>query len=194
MCFVTLIDCGWIKWLSSFDWRSNDCGYLHIFLTSVTMTVQSLWSLQYSKSLVLEHHVFPFFPTPPFSQPFSLKMLCEPHSALSHLKLQNAENVKGFESLALWFPLLCICVWRWAVVLAEGCCSPFVGIHITDQRFWLALGYCSLLPGHLYGRVNTAAQRLTTSHPTHTAPLHPPLSIWVTGSVTRHTLCLADVT
>lgn len=81
-----------------------------------------------------------------------------------------------------------VCVWR-----RRRRCSPFVGIHITDQRFWPALGYCPLLPGHLHGRVNTAAQRLTTSHPKLTQ-LSPPhrLHTWP-GSVTRRTLCLADV-
>lgn len=50
---------------------------------------------------------------------------------------------------------------------AEGSCrSPLVWIHVADERFWLVLGYCSFFPGHLYGWVNTAAQYLTTSHPT----------------------------
>lgn len=43
--------------------------------------------------------------------------------------------------------------------------SPFVGIHVADESFWLVLGYCSFFPGHLQRRVNTAAQCLTTSHP-----------------------------
>lgn len=50
------------------------------------------------------------------------------------------------------------------VVRGEDCCLPFVGIHIRDQCVCLGLVYCSLFPGHLYTRVNTAAQRLTTSH------------------------------
>lgn len=50
------------------------------------------------------------------------------------------------------------------MVSDEGSCSPFVGIHIADKCFWFALGYCSLLSGHLYGQVNTAAQHLTSHH------------------------------
>lgn len=78
-----------------------------------------------------------------------------------------------------------VCVWR-----RRRRCSPFVGIHITDQRFWLALGYCPLLPGHLHGRVNTAAQRLTTSHPklTQLSPPPPPSTRVARISYTAHAL------
>lgn len=83
--------------LNSFHQHSNDCGYLHIFVTSVTMT--TIFAIhQISRVGAL---CFSFF-SPPFSQPcVSLKMLCGPHSALSHLKVRNDENVKGLESLAL---------------------------------------------------------------------------------------------
>lgn len=76
-----------------------------------------------------------------------------------------------------------------AVLLGEDCHLPFVGIHIRDQRVWLTLRYCSLLPGHLYRRVNTAAQRLTTSHPSRVILL----STWTARSVTWCVHCLTDV-
>lgn len=114
------------------------------------------------------------------------------HSYMQRHK-QNSENVQKLGSLHSHHavvPLWCAFIFKGEVVLSESCSSPFVGIHITDQCFWLALGYCSLFPGHLYGRVNTAAQRLTTSHPTSRVIL---LSVCATRSVTWQKLCLADV-
>lgn len=93
------------------------------------------------------------------------------------------QNSKTRKELLCFFTVL---IFKSGVVLGEGCCLPFVRIHITDLCFWLALGYCSLLPGHLYGRVNTAAQRLTTSLPTSQIIL---LSI----DQLHDMLCLTDV-
>lgn len=124
-------------------------------------------------------------PPPPgaTTRPLVISAPCRPSCCLGG----GDAKVREGRLEPLYSLLLRVCVWR-----RRRRCSPFVGIHITDQRFWLALGYCPLLPGHLHGRVNTAAQRLTTSHPKITQ-LSPPPSARVAGSVTRRTLCLADV-
>lgn len=54
-------------------------------------------------------------------------------STLSCLYLHIHKIQKGLESLHAVNPLRCAAVFVKGLVLVEGCCLPFVGIHITDQ-------------------------------------------------------------